>query len=69
MHQISSFFLISEWYYVEVSQIGSENVHAFSCGNFSVAKDLVLAGGSQQCFVSVVIAISTPSTRGKHHQI
>ena len=68
LFQLKYICQVSQGYYVEVSQIGSENVEAFSCGNFSAAKDPVLGGGLQ-CFVSVVIAISTPSTRGKHHQI
>ena len=52
---------------MEVSQIGSENVHGFSCGNFSAAKERVL--GSPCSLACLLSSPATPSLRGKHHQI
>ena len=52
---------------MEVSQIGSENVHGFSCGNFSAAKEPVLGS---PCSLACLLSLPpTPSLRGKHHQI
>ena len=52
---------------MEVSQIGSENVHGFSCGNFSAAKEPVLGS---PCSLACLLSLpATPSLRGKHHQI
>ena len=48
---------------MEVSQIGSENVHGFSCGNFLAAKDPVLGGWLA---LAVACQLSLPSTRSTH---